>query len=152
MTNDTTGQPPKSGWGRLVPELLVEDFAASLAFWRDILGFGIAYARPEQHFAYLERSEGAQVMLCQRSGNWETAALEPPFGRGVMFQVYVDDLARVEAAVTGAGVPLHHGPREVWRRTGDRQSGQREIFVLDPNGYLVMMAERIGERPLPDAA
>jgi catechol 2,3-dioxygenase-like lactoylglutathione lyase family enzyme len=53
------------------------------------------------------------------------------------------------AAVTAAGAPLHHGPREVWRKTGDRESGQREIFVLDPDGYLIMIAERIGERRLP---
>lgn len=133
----------------MVPELLVADIAVSLAFWRDILGFTIAYQRPEHGFVYLERPEGTQIMLCQRSGNWETGPLEIPFGRGVMFQIYVADLAAVEATVTDAGIALHHGPREVWRRTGDRESSQREIFLLDPNGYLVMMAERLDERPLP---
>ena len=39
------------------------------------------------------------------------------------------------------------GPREVWREVGDRQAGQREIFVLDPDGYLVMIAHHLGERP-----
>ncbi len=141
-------QPPKTGWAPMVPELLVENFSASLAFWRDVAGFRVAYARPEQHFAYLERPEGAQVMLCQRSGNWETGPLERPFGRGVMFQLYVVDLALIEARIAAAGTALHHGPREVWRRTGDRMSGQREVFVLDPDGYLIMLAERIGERPL----
>ena len=29
-----------------------------------------------------------------------------------------------------AGWPLYAGPREVWREVGDRQAGQREIFVL----------------------
>ena len=57
----------------MVPELLVTDFDASLAFWRDILGFAVAYARPAERFAYLERSEGAQVMLHPRAGVWETA-------------------------------------------------------------------------------
>jgi hypothetical protein len=46
-------------------------------------------------------------------------------------------------------IPLHAGPREVWRRYGDREGGKQEIFVLDPNGYLVMMAQDLGERPLP---
>jgi hypothetical protein len=36
----------------------------------------------------------------------------------------------------------------VWREVGDRQAGQREIFVLDPDGYLVMVADDLGERPL----
>jgi hypothetical protein len=60
------GSPPKTGWAKLVTELLVSDIAASLAFWRDRLGFEIAYQRPERAFAYLERPEGAQIMLCQR--------------------------------------------------------------------------------------
>jgi catechol 2,3-dioxygenase-like lactoylglutathione lyase family enzyme len=59
-----------------VPELLVSDIAASLEFSRDRLGFAIACQRPEPAFAYLERPQGAQTMLCQRSGNWETAPLE----------------------------------------------------------------------------
>lgn len=141
--------PPHSGWGRLVPELLVDDVAVSLAFWRDVLGFGIAYQRPEQGFVYLERTEGAQVMLCGRAGQWESGPMQPPYGRGVMFQIYVDSLADIERRIAAHATPIYHGPREVWRRTGDRQSGQREIFVLDPNGYLVMMAERLGERALP---
>jgi catechol 2,3-dioxygenase-like lactoylglutathione lyase family enzyme len=143
------GAPPRSGWAPMVPELLVQDFGVSLSFWLGVLGFEIAYQRPEQMFAYIERPDGAQIMLCQRAGNWETGPLERPFGRGAMFQVYVERLIDVEAAIANAGVALHHGPREVWRRTGDRESGQREIFVLDPDGYLIMMAERIGERSLP---
>lgn len=145
---EKAGAPPQSGWAKLAPELLVTDFAASIAFWCDLLGFRVAYDRPEQPFAYLERPEGAQIMLCRRSGSWETGQMEPPFGRGIMLQVYVDDIEPVRSALARAGWPLHAGPREVWRRTGDRQSGQREIFVQDPDGYLVMVAHRVGVRPL----
>jgi hypothetical protein len=34
----------------------------------------------------------------------------------------------------------------VWRKIGDRQAGQREIFVLDPDGYLIMIADDLGGR------
>jgi catechol 2,3-dioxygenase-like lactoylglutathione lyase family enzyme len=142
------GRPPKGGWAKLVCELLVDDLSASLAFWRTLLGFEIAYQRPDQGFAYLERPEGAQIMLCQRSGNWETGPLERPFGRGVMFQVFVDDLSPSSAALAAAGVRFTAGPREVWRRWGDREGGKREIVVQDPDGYLVMIAEDLGERAL----
>lgn len=145
---ENNGAPPKTGWARLVCELLVEDFGKSLKFWTGPLGFDVAYNRPEQPFAYLERPEGAQIMLCQRSGNWETAALKHPLGRGVMFQIGVDDLAAVEKALAAAGWPLYASPREVWREVGDRESGSREIFVQDPDGYLVMLAEDLGERAL----
>jgi catechol 2,3-dioxygenase-like lactoylglutathione lyase family enzyme len=142
------GAPPRSGWARQVCELLVDDLAASRAFWEGVLGFEVAYQRPEQAFVYLEHPDGAQIMLCQRSGNWETAALERPYGRGVMFQVFVDELQGIVAALSRARRPLYAGPREVWRRWGDREGGKREIVVQDPDGYLVMLAQDLGERPL----
>jgi catechol 2,3-dioxygenase-like lactoylglutathione lyase family enzyme len=142
------GSPPKTGWAKLAPELLVSDIAASLAFWRDRLGFAIAYARPEQGFAYLERPEGAQIMLCQRSGSWESGPLDIPYGRGVMLQVAVADIEPVQHSLGAAGWALYAGPRDVWRDVGDRKAGQREIFVQDPDGYLIMLAQDLGERPL----
>jgi catechol 2,3-dioxygenase-like lactoylglutathione lyase family enzyme len=81
-----SGAPPKTGWAKLVPELLVSDLAASIEFWRSRLGFAIAYQRAEEGFAFLERGEGAQMMLCPRSGKWETAPLDRPYGRGAMFR------------------------------------------------------------------
>ena len=59
---DSNGGPPKGGFARMAPEILVNDFDISLSFWRDLLGFTIAYARPDDRFAYLER-QGAQIML-----------------------------------------------------------------------------------------
>ena len=44
---------PENGFAPLVPELDVFDLAASLRFWRDVLGFRVAYRRPENGFAYL---------------------------------------------------------------------------------------------------
>jgi len=144
------GAPPRSGWAKLVPELLVSDIGVSIEFWCDRLGFAIAYRRPEDAFAYLERPEGAQIMLSQRGGKWETAPLDRPYGRGAMFQVYVASIEPVLRSLEMAGWPLYAGPREVWREVGDRQAGQREIFVLDPDGYLLMIADDLGERPLSE--
>jgi catechol 2,3-dioxygenase-like lactoylglutathione lyase family enzyme len=136
----------------MVPELHVTDLATSLAFWCDILGFAIAYQRPAEHFVYLERAEGAQVMLCQRNGRFETGPMQPPLGQGAMFQVYVDTIDPMLAALTAAGWPIYLGPREVWRRTGDQESGQREVFVQDPDGYLLMLANSIGRRVVASTA
>jgi catechol 2,3-dioxygenase-like lactoylglutathione lyase family enzyme len=147
-------RPPKGGFAKLVSELLVEDLRESLSFWREALGFEIAYQRPEQKFAYLERPEGAQIMLCERSeGRWETAPVEKPYGRGVMFQVYTSSIDPIIDRLKDLRVPIYAGPREVWRRYGDREGGRREVIVLDPNvldpnGYLIMLAEELGERPL----
>jgi hypothetical protein len=37
--------PPKTGWPNMVTELHVADLNVSLAFWKDIIGFEIAYSR-----------------------------------------------------------------------------------------------------------
>jgi catechol 2,3-dioxygenase-like lactoylglutathione lyase family enzyme len=130
----------------MAPELLVTDLAVSLAFWRDLLGFRVAYTR--DGFVYLERPEGAQIMLCERDGSFKTGPMERPFGRGAMFQVYVEGLAKVASALSASGWPLYAPLRDVWRRWGNREGGQREFLVQDPDGYLIMVAEHIGERPL----
>ena len=122
------GRLPKGGFAKLVPELLVEDLHESLVFWREALGFEIAYQRPEEKFAYLER----------------------PYGRGVMFQIYIDSIDPTIERLKELRVSIYGGPREVWRRYGDREGGKREVFVLDPSGYLIMLAEDLGERPLTD--
>ncbi|HJQ57755.1 MAG TPA: VOC family protein [Vineibacter sp.] len=145
---DDHGAPPRGGWARMVCELHVNDLAASLDFWRDLLGFAIAYQRPDEGFVYLERADGPQVMLCQRHGRFETGPMARPLGQGVMLQLYLDNLAPVLAAIAGRRWPIYLGPREVWRRTGDRESGQREVLVQDPDGYLLMLAEPLGQRSL----
>ncbi|HTC08661.1 MAG TPA: VOC family protein [Acetobacteraceae bacterium] len=144
---ETFGAPPRHGWARMVTELHVTALNRSLAFWCNIVGFAIAYQRPAERFVYLERPEGAQIMLCQRHGRFETGPMEYPLGQGAMFQLYIDDLDTVVAAMTAASWPIYLGPREIWRRTGDQDSGVRELFVQDPDGYLLMIAQRIGRRP-----
>jgi catechol 2,3-dioxygenase-like lactoylglutathione lyase family enzyme len=142
------GSPPKH-WSRLMAEIMVTDYAASLAFWSGPLGFDIAYERPAQKLACLEHPDGAQMMMYERDGYWETGPFEQPFGRGAIFQVFVEDVDAVHARVAAAAHPFYVPLREKWRDWGDRLGGQREFLVQDPDGYLVMVAQRIGERPLP---
>jgi catechol 2,3-dioxygenase-like lactoylglutathione lyase family enzyme len=146
--SDAAGAPPRTGWARLAPEILVQSLEESMVFWHDVLGFEVAYQRSAERFVYLEHLDGAQIMLCQRHGDWETGPLERPFGRGVMFQVYVDDVDAVHRSVVASAWPVHTGPREVWRQHGDREGSQREFFLVDPDGYLVMIAQNLAERPL----
>src|SRR5271167_5024715 len=53
------GHLPVGGFAPMVPELDVLDLEASLGFWCGILGFTVAYDRPERGFAYLERPVAA---------------------------------------------------------------------------------------------
>jgi hypothetical protein len=69
-----TGRMPTGGFAMMVPELSVTDLDASLKFWSGLLGFVVGNDRPGAEFAYLEFG-AAQLMLCQRNGNWETGAM-----------------------------------------------------------------------------
>jgi catechol 2,3-dioxygenase-like lactoylglutathione lyase family enzyme len=142
---------PKGGFAKLVPELHVNDLAASLSFWRDGCGFAIAYQRDEEGFVFLELG-GAQIMLCQRHGRYETGSMNPPLGQGAMFQIYVESLERVLANLKAIEWPLYEEVKEKWYRVGDSENGVRQFLVQDPDGYLVLFGQNIGSRPLPGEA
>lgn len=142
------GSPPKSGFAAMAIELIVTDYAKSLAFWTGPMGFVVCFSRPLQKLAYLERHDGAQMMFYERDGYWETGAFDAPLGRGAIIQIDVADVDAVYAAVKAVGIVPFVDLREKWRDWGDRQGGQREFLVQDPDGYLVMVKQRIGERAL----
>jgi catechol 2,3-dioxygenase-like lactoylglutathione lyase family enzyme len=101
---------------RLVPELVTTDLDRSLGFYRDVLGFRVLYARPEERFAYLDRN-GAELMLEQPHRHdrlWPRARLDYPFGRGVNFEIHVDDVDALHAAVAKAGIELFLPLEERW--------------------------------------
>ena len=89
-------------------------------------------------------------MLCQRHSRFETGPMQYPLGQGAMFQIYLRELSAILDNLAAQKWPIYLGPREVWRRTGNREAGQHEVFVQDPDGYLVMLAQHIGERPLTE--
>ncbi|EJM77431.1 bleomycin resistance protein [Pseudomonas sp. GM60] len=134
---------------KLVPELMVTDLSNSLVFWVHCLGFEVAYQRPEDGFAYLDLN-GAQVMLeqiDQDAGQWLTAPLTKPFGRGINLQIDVAAVAPITQKLGQAGFPLYRACKDTWYRADNVEVGQREFIVQDPDGYLVRLVERLGERP-----
>ena len=139
---------------RLVPELKVNDLEISLRFWRDLLGFSIRYSRPNEGFAYLDLN-GAQLMLDQRGlgsperrGLWETGSMDYPLGRGINFEIQVAGLSDMFARLEAAGVAIYFGPEERWYRVNSSEVGVRQFLVQDPDGYLIRLQEKIGERPV----
>ncbi|WP_339540634.1 bleomycin resistance protein [Pseudomonas sp. RA_5y_Pfl1_P24] len=138
---------------KLVPELMVTDLESSLAFWVSCLGFEVVYQRPEDGFAYLDLN-GAQVMLEQAvpdAGQWLTAPLSKPFGRGINLQIDVVAVAPIIQKLGQAGFPLFRACKDTWYRANNVEVGQRELIVQDPDGYLVRLVERLGERPAGSA-
>lgn len=136
---------------KLVPELMVSNLSDSLEFWVALVGFKVAYQRLEDGFAYLDL-DGAQVMLEQvdpLANQWLTAALERPFGRGMNLQIDVASVLPVIQRLDAAAYPLFKASKDVWYRAGEVEVGQREFLLQDPDGYLVRLVERLGERARP---
>ena len=75
----------------LVPELSVSNIQTSKYFYLDILGFNLEYERIEDKFAFVSL-ENAQIMIEEINGHWNTDKLEYPLGRGVNFQLTIQDV------------------------------------------------------------
>ena len=103
------------------------------------------YQRPENRFLYLEL-QGAQVMLKQQNGNWETGALQRPLGRGINFQIFVESVAPLLDALRNENWPLFRECHDAWYRIAEEERGNRQFLVQDPDGYLLRFAQDLGRR------
>jgi len=133
---------------RLVPELLVSDFAASLDFYVRLIGFAVRYDRPAEKFAYLDL-DGAELMIEQETDFWLTGQREKPYGRGINLQIEVADLDGVAARLRQAGIALFRPIEEAWYRAGEVYAGNRQFLVQDPDGYLLRLFQDLGENAAP---
>jgi len=135
---------------KLVPEFICSNFAESLRFYTELLGFRVLYSRPEERFAYLER-DGAELMLEQPVSQdrlWPRAELAYPFGRGINFQIQVADAERLHNAILVAGVAVYLPLEERWYRRENDEIGVKQFAIQDPDGYLLRFAEGLGTRPV----
>ena len=71
----------------ILAEFYVTDFARSLKFYVDTIGFKVEYQRKNPKFAFLSYN-GSQIMIQELiPGEKEVEKLEYPFGRGINFQI-----------------------------------------------------------------
>ena len=131
----------------LTPELSVRDFATSLEFYTRVLGFAVRYQRPEEGFAFLEL--GNATLMIDQLGlgrDWQMGVLEYPLGRGVNFQIMVEDLQPLLERLKRAEIALFVEVEDKWYRKDQLEVGNRQFLVQDPDGYLLRFAQDLGER------
>ena len=133
--------PPAAGPARvagLTPFVRVTDVGRSAGFYR-LLGFDVreTYVPGVQiQWAFLEASSEARIMLERDSRPMDARA------QRVLFYLYVPDLAALREHLLAHGVAA--GPIE------DGSPGpRREMRVIDPDGYVLMIAEIDDEGPEP---
>ena len=132
-------------FNKLVPELSVSDIHISRQFYTDVLGFSIEYERKEDKFVFLSLGE-AQLMINQINGHWETGKLEYPFGRGINFQIEIDDIETLVSRVKEKGI-VPFKDIFVSRYTCDSVTYvEKEVLIQDPDGYLLRFSETLLEQ------
>jgi lactoylglutathione lyase len=120
------------------PILYSEDLAASLRFYRDLLGFAVTYRFPEDAepvFVGLELS-GSEIAIGDVSDP-EAAAIHgrpprPVSGHRFELCVYASDVDAAVEELRAAGVTVLAEP-------ADRPWGERLAYVEDPDGNPVMI-------------
>lgn len=127
-------------WQKLTPNLMVEDVAASVAWFVDILGFTPDGDVPGEdgvlNFAMLHRDD--VPLMLQRRGSLETdvpSLAGVPLSASLTFFIDVDDVTALYGPIRDrveTVVPLH-----------DTWYGQREVYIRDLNGYIFCFAQAV---------
>ena len=149
MTDQKNNFSIDDGTARMVPEMIVHDIGESRKFWIGLLKFDVVFDRPT--FSYMRRGT-IEIMLTEKNGHRETGSIEKSLGRGLNFQMFVDDIDEIAADLKAANWPLYQELHEHWYQSGDVSRGYRQFLVQDPDGYLIRFARKIGRRAVPSAA
>ena len=143
----------------LVPELYVSDLSASMEFYVECLGFRVEYERPEERFAALSLGS-AHLMLEEAPslkrataeelgrGQWRTADLEQPFGRGINLEIQVREIDSINSQIARCGYPLLLPLHQKSYGTGAGPRVVQQLLVADPDGYLIRLSQPLQPDPL----
>ena len=132
----------------LIPELKVMNFIESFKFYTQLVGFEVLYERPEEDFVMLVFN-GAQLMIEGLSAKrrlWDVGKLERPLGRGVNFQIQVQDVRNLYQKFIEVDYPIFLNMEEKWYRANNKEVGNIQFLVQDPDGYLLRFFEDLGTR------
>jgi predicted enzyme related to lactoylglutathione lyase len=111
----------------LEASLTVRDLSASVAWYRDVVGFTVdrEYRRDGRPFAVALRAGAVQLLLGQDDG---AKGLDRAKGEGFSLQVTTaQDIDEIAARIRARGGALETGPVDV--------SGKRAFRLRDPDGF-----------------
>ena len=126
--------------------LLVSDTAASIKFWRDVMGLQMKFGEEAMGYAYFETGS-AGVELMTRAGFaealGEAASVPVPEGRPAVLVFKVDDVDAAYADFITRGAKAVAGPqdRPAW--------GVRSAHLSDPDGYIVEIYTQLATADAP---
>jgi len=116
---------------KVTPNLMVQDMNASLEFYQQLLGMERTITVPDQApFVFAAVSAGSAEIFLNKND-----AGTPPKAGGISMYVEVEGLDQLLARVQQRGWKIAIELNETFY-------GMREFAVNDPDGYMVIFAER----------
>ena len=126
-------QPETLRLRSLMPSLTVNDLAASVAWYRDVLGFIVAEEfRREDRLVGVRLTAGAVDFLLGQ----DDLAKGRDRKKGVGLRLYCitgQDIDQLAAAIKERGGQLAQEPQ-------DQPWGARDLAVVDPDGFLISIS------------
>lgn len=113
--------------------LYVRDLDAARGFYGDLLGLPLVY---ESDWYLSFRVRDHVHLSC--NGRRPDYAMRGSGGRGVLVEIWVDDVETVYQRLRAQGVPFEFPPE-------DKPWGLRSCGTRDPEGYPVWVSTRIGD-------
>lgn len=126
--------------------LLVNDTAASIRFWRDVMGLNMSYGDETMGYAYFTAGNaGVELMTRQGFADALGEAMSTPAPRPavLVFQVEDVDSAYTDFVKRGATPVAEPQDRPAW--------GVRSGHLSDPDGYIVEIYSKLASDNAPTA-
>ncbi|MCP9955589.1 VOC family protein [Actinomadura madurae] len=116
--------------------LYVRDLAASIVFYRDVVG--LVFKFQDAGYAEFSTEVTRFALYEQRRADWLTNSRTAP-GPAAEVVFMVDDVDAEARRLRESGAAILSGP-------ADRPWGHRTLHVADPDGFIVELAQDIPRR------
>jgi uncharacterized glyoxalase superfamily protein PhnB len=130
----------KMTFKKLTPNLVVRDVAASMDFYRTVLGFETEFTVPEQppYVFGAVHAGGVEIFFNDQKAVYDEypALGAKPIGGSLTLYIEVEGIEATLAAVQKSGTKISMPLKEQFY-------GMREFACEDPEGWIITFAERI---------
>lgn len=131
-------------FNKLIPEFTVTNIEKSKDFYINFLKFKLEYERIEDKFAFVSLDE-CQIMLQEKESidKWDNSVLEYPFGRGINFQIDVDDIDLLYSNLKEKQYNIEIEMEINQYRENETLWTEKGILIRDLDGYLLRFSQTL---------
>lgn len=126
----------------LIPEISVKNIEKSKEFYISILGFKLEYERVLDKFIFLSFGE-AQLMIEEINGYWSVGEISYPFGNGVNFQIYTENIDDIYKVCKEKNLIFFRELMINEYKVNNQIVTEKEFLIQDPDGYLIRFQKTI---------